>query len=160
MVSIKRVNINHKYFVVARADPKRKGLKGIIISRRRWGKSFRLEKARDIFKKNNTLFKNVKSIRLTNVREFSDFRKKPVRPKKKVQYFISVDFGKGKIITARSNQVDTDISTKTIKKQAESNLNRKISFEFENESDEDVGRRILDMRKPRIKQGFVYYARA
>lgn len=139
-----------KFFVVARE-------KGKFVSTRKWSRKDNLQQGKRTFKETGTLYKNVRRVRLVNVVEVVDTREVVKRPKGKVQYVIKANFGKGKVITARSQQVSQDVPIEKIKKEAKENLDMRIGSEFQNQYDSDVGQQLRSNLKPKITQGVVYY---
>lgn len=158
IIRIKRENWKGKFRIVARE-------KGRLISWAKWKRNFQLQRARSIFKRNNSFKKDVVRTKLTNVSEVVDFSDMPRKPSRlqtaKVQYFIEgFDKKHGIKISARSRQADLDTPKGELKNEALENFFMRYSQARGAEYDADIGEKMFDDANAAItRQGFVYYTR-
>lgn len=149
-VVIKREKINNKFFIVARDNKK-------IIAKKKVTKGFTVNKAKSIFKRNNTFDANIERIDLKTkpYDEFVDTSPSPSRPRTRpFRYFIIGLLKDGRTIGASSRTERWD-SILEAKKEAEKRFFEMLAFSIKDVYDEDEGKKLVK-EVLSIKQGIKY----
>lgn len=159
MITIKRETFRGRYFVVARDPPTRKGLKGKVQDRKKWGKNFQLPQARILFKKSMSFSKGVSVQKLAKVKEVSDFRKDFRIPAKQVYQFVVEAVIKGEKITARSRKHERSFPVSLARKEALESFHERVAQKLGFDYEARLGISALEKmrRPPEIREGIVYY---
>lgn len=151
VVTIKREKIRGKFFVVAR--DKRK-----IIEKRKWTRDFTIEKAKRIFRSNQTFDKNIKVRTLKSrpdFREFTDSSKAPKKPKAIPFRVIVIGTLKDGSIISASSMSKVWSSVFEARKTAEESFLERLAFELKDIYDADEGIKLMDMVVS-IKQELIF----
>lgn len=140
MAKVHRENWNNSYRVVVRED------NGRILSHKRWTQNFTLEKAVIKYKQDQTLSKDTKITRLTNVKEKVELIKTPKkftdRELKGTQNYAATITIDGRRITARGRT----------QKSAYHNLAEGVSKIVLGETDKDEGFKLLTQGNIRLEK--------
>lgn len=145
---------NHHRYAVLRED-------GRIADIRRMNKKLTKEQISKNLKQNNSLYENKLRVRLTNYTEITVFSTRaPSKSVIKAQYVIHAQIEKGKIITARSDQMFFPLDKKYMKEQAQQRFYGLFSEAIMGEVyDPKLGEELLAKmaNKVSVREGFVFY---
>lgn len=134
---------------------------GRIADIRKLNKRITKEQISNNLKQNNSLYENKIRVRLTNFTEVTVFgNRAPNRSALKAQYVVHAQIEKGKIVTARSDQMMFPLDKKEMKEQAYQRFyglfsEAVLGDRYDPKAGEDLVAKMG--RKVQIREGFVFY---
>ena len=134
---------------------------GKIADLRRLNKKITKEQISRNLKQNNSLYENKLRVRLTNFTEITVFSNRaPSKSVIKAQYVIHAQIAKGKIVTARSDQMMFPLDKKAMKEQAYHRFYGLFSEailgdRYDPKEGEDLLKKMSN--EVSVREGFVFY---